>query len=87
MVALMAALCPGPVLAGLASSCLRHTPREFSHLLTEYGKKEPSQVAKFIPFSSGIPNQYFNSPPLLVASACDFSSSSPSWMRFVLGGT
>jgi hypothetical protein len=39
---------------------------------------ENSQVAKFLPASSGSPNQYFSNPPDSTASRCAALSSSPS---------
>jgi len=51
-----------------------------------WGKGESVQVARFRPSASGTPNQYFSSPPLFVASAWEAWSSSPRWMRLVLGG-
>lgn len=51
------------------------------------GMAEWVHVARFLPFSSGSPNQYFNNPPLLVASMWDFWSSAPRCVRSVVGGT
>ena len=77
LVALMASLCPGPELAGLASAALRHIPGQEvvsyrgSLIAVGSGDGKKVHVARFLPFSSGSPNQYFNNPPLLVASAWD----------------
>src|SRR5688572_5569848 len=40
-------------------------------------------VAKFLPSSSGTPNQYFSNPPAATASSCAPSSSSPKYGRLV----
>ncbi len=90
MVALMASLWPGPTLAGRASAKLRHMP---GHIHVSFwgclvvGKWANVHVARFLPFSSGRPNQYFSRPPLLVASMWESWSSWPRWVRSVVGGT
>lgn len=44
-------------------------------------------VARFLESASGVPNQYFSSPPLSTASLCASSSRSPRWTRSVLTRT
>ena len=41
-------------------------------------------VARFLPFSSGSPNQYLSNPPLLVASTWEYWSRTPRWVRSVV---